>query len=61
MDKILLGIFFIIVGFIFLIYSQELVFGNINNMGPGFFPKIISLITILLGLIIVIKTIKWKF
>jgi hypothetical protein len=61
MSKIYLGIFFITVGVLFFINSQQLNFGTITNIGPGFFPKIISIITILLGLIIMIKAIKWKF
>jgi hypothetical protein len=61
MAKIYLGIFFVIVGILFFINSQQLNFGTITNIGPGFFPKIISTITILLGLIIMIRAIKWKF
>jgi hypothetical protein len=61
MSKICLGIFFITVGVLFFINSHQLNFGTITNIGPGFFPKIISTITILLGLIIMIKAIKWKF
>ena len=60
MGKIYLGIFFIVIGVLFFINSHQLDFGTITSIGPGFFPKIISTITILLGLIIIIKAIKWK-
>jgi hypothetical protein len=61
MGKIYLGILFVTVGVLFFTNSHQLNFGTIKTMGPGFCPKIISLLTILLGLIIMIKAIKWKF
>lgn len=56
------GFLIAIIGLLFLINTQDLRLGQFQNMGPGMFPYILSLLTIACGLIIalydVIKSMK---
>lgn len=48
------GIFLSNVGLIFLIYSLQYEFGNLKNIGPGFFPTVVSVLLTVFGLCILI-------
>lgn len=45
-----IGIFFLILGIIFLSISLSYDLGSLSNMGPGFFPTILSGILIIFGI-----------
>lgn len=55
MKDLLTGILFLIVGLVFQIYSKIYVLGTASNMGPGYYPTLISGLLILVGLILSIK------
>jgi len=44
-----------IIGLLFHLMSYEYQFGTFSNPGPGFFPRIVSIFLMLLGLITFIK------
>jgi hypothetical protein len=54
------GILILSVGIFFKIYSLSYKMGEISNMGPGYFPNLISTCLVLLGIIILIKHFLWK-
>jgi hypothetical protein len=49
------GLFFIAVGTAALVISRGYPLGNLNRMGPGFFPWMLSFAMIGLGVVIVLK------
>jgi hypothetical protein len=51
------GILFIAIGIFFGIYSICYQIGTLLRMGPGFFPFVLSILVVLLGLIILIRAI----
>ena len=46
------GVVFILIGAAGLIFGQELRFGTSARMGPGYFPTLLSIIIIALGVIV---------
>ena len=46
------GVVFILIGAAGLIFGQELRFGTAARMGPGYFPIVLSILIIALGLIV---------
>ena len=46
------GGLFIVIGLLFLIWSQDYVFGRLGDIGPGFFPSVVSVIMIITGILI---------
>lgn len=44
-----------LIGLIFHLISYEYQFGSISNPGPGFFPRIVSALLIILGILILAK------
>jgi hypothetical protein len=57
----ILGVLFVIIGIIFNVYSFHHNIGTVSEMGPGFFPFLISSVLIITGLVLTITSIKWKF
>jgi hypothetical protein len=57
---ILTGLLYISIGSVFFFYSKIYAAGTAINMGPGYFPGLISLILILLGFFIVVKSVFKK-
>jgi hypothetical protein len=55
MKNILSSILFIVIGAIFLYISNTYTIGRAANMGPGYFPTLISIGLIIIGMIIIIK------
>jgi uncharacterized membrane protein len=56
MKDIFSGVLFIIIGLVFFYKSNFYAMGTHSNIGPGYFPMLISTILILIGLILIIKT-----
>ncbi len=48
------GLFICLVGAAFVFGARSLGFGSARNMGPGFFPTMVGLVTIGLGLVILV-------
>ncbi len=46
------GLLFIAIGAYFAIYAQEYSIGTANRMGPGYFPALLTVIMLVLGLIV---------
>ena len=46
------GLLFIAIGAYFAIYAQEYSIGTANRMGPGYFPTLLAIIMLALGLIV---------
>lgn len=55
MKDILSGILFVVIGSIFLYISNTYTVGRAANMGPGYFPTLVSIILITIGIMIIIK------
>jgi hypothetical protein len=51
-----IGVFFIIVGIIFISLSLNYSYGSLNNIGPGFFPRWIGIFILLIGIYSSIKS-----
>jgi hypothetical protein len=56
MKDILSGALFIFIGLIFFYKSHSYPMGTYSNIGPGYFPMLISIVLISIGLILIIKT-----
>ena len=56
MKDILTGVLFIFIGLLFFYKSSSYAMGTYSNIGPGYFPILISIMLILIGLIMIIKT-----
>lgn len=54
------GILFIVIGIIFQTYSSIYELGTASNMGPGYYPSLVSGLLILLGIVLVAKNIIKK-
>lgn len=54
------GLLFVIVGLVFAIWSTTYNIGTASNMGPGYFPLILSLTLVILGLLNVLKSLAVK-
>ena len=46
------GLLFIAIGVGGIFFAQELAFGSTRNMGPGYFPTLLSVLIIAIGLIV---------
>lgn len=54
------GLFLVAIGLIALIASWNLPLGTMRQMGPGMFPRSLSLITILLGVLIGLNALRYE-
>lgn len=54
------GILFLVIGIFFKVHSQSYELGSASAMGPGYYPDFISSILILVGIIIVVKSLVWS-
>src|SRR5262249_9388666 len=52
---LLAGCLFVMFGLAFLVLAQDYQLGSARRMGPAYFPAVLSLILILIGLIIVAR------
>jgi len=60
LKDLITGLLFVIIGVIFQFYSSIYEFGTTSNMGPGYYPSLISAILMLLGIILVVKNLIKK-
>ena len=51
------AVMFVLFGVLFVIWSQEYQFGNSQRMGPGYFPTVLGVLQILLGIMIGVPSI----
>lgn len=49
------GVLFIVIGLGGLIFAQDLTFGSSRNMGPGYFPTILSALILIIGIVVALK------
>jgi hypothetical protein len=49
------GLLFIAIGLIGLYFGQDLTFGTSRNMGPGYFPTILSALILLIGVVVALR------
>jgi putative tricarboxylic transport membrane protein len=59
MKDLLTGLLFLTVGAIFGISSWQLSVGTSDEMGPGYFPLLISSVLVVVGMILIVKHL-WK-
>lgn len=52
---VIIGALFILIGVVFFLLSFSYATGTLSSMGPGYFPKVLSLILISLGIVKIIK------
>jgi hypothetical protein len=52
------GILFFCVGIFFQIYSRSYHLGTLSNMGPGYYPSLVSGLLTVIGLVLILKNIK---
>ena len=55
MKDITAGIFFISTGAFFLFHGINYRIGTLDQMGPGFFPVTFSIVSIVLGAVILVR------
>jgi hypothetical protein len=55
MKDLLTGILFVSIGLLFNLYSRIYELGTASNMGPGYYPGLISILLTLLGIFLIIK------
>lgn len=55
MKEIIIGIFFITVGLLFCGISLTYKIGTLSNMGPGYYPLILSVALIVLGIVNILR------
>ena len=62
MKNLLTGVLFFSLGIFFNFYAREYEMGSAQEMGPGFYPYVISLLLLTTGLILILKEFynKWK-
>ena len=51
------GVLFIAIGLGGLIFAHDLEFGSSRNMGPGYFPTILSVLIVIIGLVVALKSV----
>lgn len=49
------GVLFLAIGLAGIVLGRDLDFGTARNMGPGYFPMLISALIVLLGLIVAVR------
>jgi len=50
------AIFFIVIGILFFSMSLSFEFGTASNMGPAYFPRVLSVILVFIGILNLIKS-----
>lgn len=61
MKDILAGALFIIIGSIFFYTSNAYKIGTASNINPGYFPALVSITLITVGIILIIKNLYGHF
>jgi drug/metabolite transporter (DMT)-like permease len=52
------GVMFVVFGVLFVVWSREYQFGTSQRMGPGYFPTVLGILLILLGLMVALPALK---
>ena len=52
------GVMFIVFGVLFIVWSMEYQFGTTQRMGPGYFPTILGILLVFLGILVALPTLK---
>ena len=52
------AVMFIVFGVLFIAWSAEYQFGTTQRMGPGYFPTILGILLVLLGILVALPTFK---
>jgi hypothetical protein len=52
------AVMFIIFGALFIVWSHEYQFGTTQRMGPGYFPTILGILLVFLGILVALPTFK---
>jgi hypothetical protein len=52
------AVMFVIFGVLFIVWSTEYQFGNTQRMGPGYFPTILGILLVLLGILVALPALK---
>jgi len=52
------AVMFIIFGVLFIAWSQEYQFGTTQRMGPGYFPTILGILLVVLGILVAVPVFK---
>jgi len=60
MSNYITATIFLVIGLFFKYHSSTLPLGSLSNIGPGYFPNLVSTILIIVGLIILVKQLTWK-
>lgn len=61
MKDILTGALFIIIGSIFGVGSTQYTIGSSDNIGPGYYPLLVSVAVIMLGVTVILKRVLWIY
>ncbi|MGE5145904.1 MAG: tripartite tricarboxylate transporter TctB family protein [Candidatus Eiseniibacteriota bacterium] len=51
------GLLFVAIGVIGLYFGQDLQFGSSHNMGPGYFPTVLSALILIIGVIVAARSV----
>ncbi len=49
---------FVIFGVLFIVWSHEYQFGTTQRMGPGYFPTVLGILLVFLGILVALPTFK---
>ncbi len=52
------AVMFIVFGVLFIVWSMEYQFGTTQRMGPGYFPTILGILLVFLGILVALPTFK---
>ena len=52
------AVMFIVFGALFIAWSMEYQFGTTQRMGPGYFPTILGILLVLLGILVAVPALK---
>jgi len=52
------AVMFIVFGVLFIVWSMEYQFGTTQRMGPGYFPTILGILLVVLGVLVALPAIK---
>jgi hypothetical protein len=52
------AVMFVIFGVLFIVWSTDYQFGNTQRMGPGYFPTILGILLVFLGILVAVPALK---
>jgi len=60
MSNYIISFIFFVIGIFFKYHSSNLTMGSLQDMGPGFYPNMISNLLIIIAILIAAKQAIWK-